>query len=114
MAGDGPKLAQLMSDELVFVHSDARVETKSEYVKNLMAGDTAYADAKTTELQTLQPAPNVVVLIGAQQMRKRLGATWSNINLRFMSVWRREGSEWRMVAWQSARPTGNSVVPPKS
>ncbi|MDO8543703.1 MAG: nuclear transport factor 2 family protein [Opitutaceae bacterium] len=113
MAGDGRALAALMSDELKFVHSDGRIESKAQYVKNMMAGDTQYADAKTSEVTAVEPAPNVVILIGAQQMRKRLGTTWSQINLRYMAVWRNESGTWRMFAWQSMRPAGNSVIPKK-
>jgi hypothetical protein len=113
MAGDAAKLGGLMSDELRFVHSDGRIESKADYVKNLLAGDTAYADAKTSDVQALTPAPGVVVLIGAQEMRKRLGPTWSEIKLRYLAVWRNEGGTWRMFAWQSMRPAGNSVVPKK-
>lgn len=113
MAGDGEALGRLMSDQLRFVHSDGRVESKSDYVKNLMAGDTAYAEAKTSNLETTQVANDVVVIIGVQEMRKRLGTEWSNINLRYLAVWRNENGIWRMVAWQSARPSGNSVVPAK-
>ena len=114
MAGDGEALARLMSDQLRFVHSDGRVESKADYVKNLMAGDTQYADAKTSELETMQISPDVVVVLGAQEMRKRLGPEWSNIKLRYLAVWRNESGTWRMIAWQSARPSGNSVVPAKS
>lgn len=113
MSGNGDALARLMSDQLRFVHSDGRVESKADYVKNLMAGDTAYADAKTSELETTQVANDVVVVIGVQEMRKRLGTEWSNIKLRYLAVWRNESGTWRMVAWQSARPSGNSVVPAK-
>jgi hypothetical protein len=113
MAGDGEALGRLMSDQLRFVHSDGRVESKADYVRNLMAGDTAYADAKTSELETTQVANDVVVVIGVQEMRKRLGTEWSNIKLRYLAVWRNENGAWRMVAWQSARPSGNSVVPAK-
>jgi len=113
MSGNGEALARLMSDQLRFVHSDGRVESKADYVKNLMAGDTAYADAKTSELETTQVANDVVVVIGVQEMRKRLGTEWSNIKLRYLAVWRNESGTWRMVAWQSARPSGNSVVPAK-
>ena len=109
--GDGEALARLMSDQLRFVHSDGRVESKADYVKNLMAGDTQYADAKTSELETTQVSSDVVVVIGVQEMRKRLGATWSDVKLRYLAVWRNENGMWRMVAWQSARPAGNSVVP---
>ena len=111
MAGDGDALAKLMSDQLRFVHSDGRVESKADYVKNMMAGDTQYADAKTSELETMQVSPDVVVVLGVQEMRKRLGTEWSNIKLRYLAVWRNESGTWRMVAWQSARPSGNSVVP---
>ena len=113
MAGDGEALGRLMSDQLRFVHSDGRVESKTDYVKNLMAGDTQYADAKTSELETMQISPDVVVVLGTQEMRKRLGPDWSNIKLRYLAVWRNESGTWRMIAWQSARPSGSSVVPPK-
>ena len=113
MAGDGEALARLMSDQLRFVHSDGRVESKADYVKNMMAGDTEYANAKTSELETMQVSPDVVVVLGVQEMRKRLGPTWSDIKLRYLAVWRNENGTWRMIAWQSARPTGNSTVPKK-
>ena len=111
MAGDARGLGRLLSDQLVFVHSDGRTESKADYVKNLMAGDTAYAEAKTSDVRTLEPAPDVVIVIGAQEMRKRLGPTWSDIKLRYMAVWRNEAGTWRMFAWQSMRPAGSSTVP---
>lgn len=113
MAGDGVALGKLMSDQLRFVHSDGRVEAKADYVKNVMAGDTAYADVKTSEVETNQLAPDIVVIFGVQEMRKRLGKEWSAVKLRYLSVWRNEAGTWRLVAWQSARPSGNSVVPKK-
>ncbi len=113
MAGDGVALGRLMSEELRFVHSDGRIETKADYVKNMLAGDTQYADAKTSGVEVLKASGDVVILIGAQEMRKRLGPTWSEIKLRYMAVWRNEGGTWRMFAWQSMRPAGNSVVPGK-
>lgn len=113
VAGDGAALAGLMSDQLRFVHSDGRVESKADYVKNLMAGDTQYADAKTSQLETMQVDPDVVVVLGLQEMRKRLGTEWSDVKLRYLAVWRNETGVWRMIAWQSARPAGNSIVPAK-
>jgi ketosteroid isomerase-like protein len=113
MKGDGAALARVMSEALVFVHSDGRTQGKADYIKNLMAGDTAYADAKTSDVKALQPAPDVVILIGAQSMRKKLGPTWTEIQLNFLSVWRNENGTWRMFAWQSMKPSGSSVVPGK-
>ncbi len=110
MAGDGAALNRLMSDELLFVHSDGRIESKADYVRNLTAGDTEYADAAVSDVRAVEPVPGVVVLIGAQSMRKRLGPAWSRIELRYMAVWRNEGGAWRMFAWQSMRPAGNSTV----
>lgn len=113
MAGDGAALGKVFSDALVFAHSDGRVEGKADYIQALLAGDTAYVDVRVSDLQTVQPSPDVVVLIGRQVMRKRLGPDWSTITLRFLSVWRNEGGAWKMIAWQSARPSGNSVPPKK-
>lgn len=111
---DGAALAKILSDEVIFIHSDGRSESKADYIKNMTAGDTAYSDLKTAGVQARQIAADVIVLAGAQEMKKKLGPEWSEIKLRFMSVWRNEGGTWRMVAWQSLRPSGNSVVPPKS
>jgi ketosteroid isomerase-like protein len=110
---DGAALAKILSDDVVFIHSDGRSESKRDYIKNMTAGDTAYIDLKTSEVQARQIATDVIVLSGAQEMKKKLGPTWSEIKIRFMSVWRNEGGTWRMVAWQSMKPSGNSVVPPK-
>jgi hypothetical protein len=113
VAGNPTALANLMSEQLRFGHSDGRVESKADYVKNLLLGDTAYADATTSEVETMQITPEVVVIMGTQKMRKRLGAEWSNVVLRYLAVYRNELGVWRLVSWQSARPSGNSVVPPK-
>jgi hypothetical protein len=113
-AGDGANLGKILSEEVVFVHSDGRSESKADYIKNLTAGDTAYADLKTFDVNARQIALDVIVLTGAQEMKKKLGPNWSEVKLRFISVWRNENGTWRMVAWQSMRPSGNSVVPPKS
>ena len=109
--GDGAALARIFSDEIVFIHSDGRSEGKAAYIKNMTAGDTAYTDLKTTDVVARQIAPEVIVLSGAQEMKKKLGPTWSEIKIKFLSVWRNEGGTWRMVAWQSMKPAGNSVVP---
>jgi hypothetical protein len=98
---------------MIFMHSDGRREPKRDYVKNLTGGDTAYADARTSDVQAQRVTSEVIVLTGAQSMRKKLGPDWSQIDLRFQSVWRNEGGTWRMVAWLSMRPAGNSVVPPR-
>jgi ketosteroid isomerase-like protein len=111
--GDGTALARVFSDEMVFIHSDGRSESKKDYVKNMTAGDTAYTDIKTYDVNVRQIAPEVILLSGAQDMRKKLGSTWSDIKIRFLSVWKNEGGTWRMVAWQSMKPSGNSVVPSK-
>jgi hypothetical protein len=112
-ASDGGALSRVFSDEIVFIHSDGRSENKADYIKNMTAGDTAYADVRTSDVQARHIAADVVVLSGAQQMRKKLGREWSDIKLRFLSVWRNEAGTWRMIAWQSLRPAGNSVIPAK-
>ena len=112
-AGDGAALGQVFSDEVTFVHSDGRAEGKTDYIKAMTAGDTSYEDVKTSKVEAKQVTSDVIVLIGAQEMRKKLGPDWSEIKLRFMSVWRNERGTWRMIAWQSLRPAGNSVVPKK-
>jgi len=113
VAGDVVTLGRLLSEEMLFVHSDGRHEGKTDYIKNMTAGDTAYEGVKTSGVQAKVVTPDVIVLTGAQEMRKKVGPTWTDTKLNFMSVWRNENGTWRMIAWESMRPAGNSVVPPK-
>lgn len=110
MAGDGVALGRVMSEQLRFAHSDGRVESKAEYVQNVIAGDTAYADVRTSEVETIQISPDVVAVFGVQQMRKRFGSEWSDITLRYLAVYRNEAGAWRMIAWQSARPPAVKIT----
>jgi ketosteroid isomerase-like protein len=110
-AGNVVRFNELVSDELHFVHSDGRVQTRAEYVAPVSSGEIGYENVRTYDVQVMQATNDVVVLHGRLDMRKRTGSQKVDQRLMFLAVWRKEGGAWRLFAYQSARPPGSDPIP---
>lgn len=102
--GDAPALASLLSDELRYIHSTGRLESKNDVVTALATGATAYERFELSQLHTTSIAPGVVVLTGRIDQRKLVRGNWNDARLLFHSVWRKESDHWCLVSLQTAMP----------
>lgn len=104
VAADMPSIANLLSDELRYIHSNGRLETKQNVLDSYAAKKTAYEWMNTTDLVADEITPDVVVLSGKIDQRKLGSAGWANLVLLFQGVWRNESGTWRLVNLQTALP----------
>lgn len=102
LRGDAKALADLYSDELLYTHSNGRLETKAEFVGALADGSLTYQRFVTEGVNGSRITPDVVVLRGRIDQRKRVNGQPGTAKLFFTSVWRRESGTWRMVGMQTA------------
>jgi ketosteroid isomerase-like protein len=102
VAGDYDGLADLLADDLVYTHSNARVDTKESYLAPLRAGTTRYVEYDPSEL-TVRVHGTTAILVGRAQMRALVSGEERRNDLRFTNVWLFRDGRWRMVAWQSTR-----------
>lgn len=104
VAGDVTALASLLSDNLRYIHSTGKLETKAIVLDGIASKKTAYEWMKTTDLVADEITPDVVVLSGKIDQRKLGGTGWANLVLLFQAVWRNESGTWRLVNLQTVLP----------
>jgi ketosteroid isomerase-like protein len=100
--GDIDAMAGLLADELVYTHSNGRVDDKASYLAPLRAGTTRYLQYTPSEV-SVRLLGDVAILTGRATMRAMVGGEERRNELRFTNVWLRRDGRWQMVAWHSLR-----------
>ena len=95
-------LNALLSDELVYTHSSARLDTKQSLIGAMESGATVYTALEPSDVQ---PADfgNVVVLTGKARIHVTSQGRPNAFSVRFTDVYAEKNGQWQMVAWQSTR-----------
>jgi len=106
--GDAAALAALLSDELRYVHSNGRLESKAEILAGLSEKRVAYERYVVSEIHAAPVAPGVVVLNGRIDQRKLTRGQWGDALLFFHSVWRDEAGQWRLISMHTATAPAKS------
>ena len=104
--GDVARLADLLSDDLLWTHSSARQDTKSSFLAALGEGSTRYLEIQRSE-EKIRVRGDVAVFTGVADMRAIVKAEEKVLRNRYLNVWTREDGRWRMLAWQSTAAPHN-------
>jgi ketosteroid isomerase-like protein len=95
-------LEALISDDLVYTHSSARLDTKRSLIGAMQSGATVYSAVEPSEVKA-QDCGDTVVLTGRAQISVNSGGKAMSFAVRFTDVWVEKGGSWQMTAWQSTR-----------
>ena len=95
-------LTALLSDDLVYTHSSARLDSKKSLLGAMESGATVYSAVEPSEVKA-QDLGDAVVLTGVARISVASGGKPMRFGVRFTDVYVNKGGEWRMVAWQSTR-----------
>src|SRR5215813_1685705 len=95
-------LNALLSDELVYTHSTARLDTKRSLIGNMESGSTVYTSVEPSDVKA-QDLGDTVVLTGSCRIGVMSGGQPNSFGVRFTDVYANKGGRWQMVAWQSTR-----------
>src|SRR5437870_695086 len=95
-------LNALISDDLVYTHSSARLDTKQSLIGAMESGRTVYTAVVPSDVKA-QDLGDTVVLSGSARISVNSGGNAMNFGVRFTDVWANKGDKWQMVAWQSTR-----------
>ena len=100
--GDWAALDAALADDLTYVHSTARLESKAEHVQNLRAGKPHYRGIAPRDRQ-VRVHGDVGVVNGVSAMHVERDGKEQRFTVRYLAVYARAGERWRMIAWQSTR-----------
>jgi len=95
-------LNSLLSDDLVYTHSTARLDTKKSLIEAMESGRTVYTGVEPSDVKA-QDLGTAVVLTGIARIHVMSNGKPNNFGVRFTDVYVNKGDEWQMVTWQSTR-----------
>jgi hypothetical protein len=95
-------LDDLISDELVYTHSSARLDTKASLIGNMETGATVYTSVVPSNVKA-QDLGDAVVLTGECRISVTSGGRPNSFGVRFTDVYANSGGKWQLVTWQSTR-----------
>jgi ketosteroid isomerase-like protein len=99
---DVATLNELISDDLVYTHSTARLDTKGSLIGAMESGRTVYTAVVPSDVKA-QDYGDTVVLTGTARISVNSGGNAMSFGVRFTDVYVNKGGRWQMVAWQSTR-----------
>ena len=97
---DWAALDTVLAEDLTYVHSTARLESKAEHVENLRAGKPHYRGIKPRDRQA-RVHGNIGVVNGVSDMHVERDGKERRFTVRYLAVYAKAGENWRMIAWQS-------------
>jgi ketosteroid isomerase-like protein len=99
---DVATLTRLLSDDLVYTHSSARLDTKQSLIGAMESGVTVYTAVEPSDVKA-QDLGDTVVLTGSCRISVMSQGRPNSFSVRFTDVYVNKGGQWQMVAWQSTR-----------
>ena len=91
-----------LADDLTYVHSTARLESKAEHVANLRAGKPHYRGIAPRD-RTVRVHGDLGIVNGVSEMHVERDGKEQRFTVRYLAVYAKAQGMWRMIAWQSTR-----------
>jgi ketosteroid isomerase-like protein len=95
-------LNALLSDDLVYTHSSARLDTKQSLIRAMESGATVYTAVEPSDVKA-QDLGDAVVLTGTARISVMSNGKPNSFGVRFTDIYANKGGQWQMVTWQSTR-----------
>jgi ketosteroid isomerase-like protein len=99
---DWAALDAALADDLVYVHSTARVESKAEHLANLRAGRPHYRGIAPRD-RAARVLGDIGLVHGVSAMRVERDGQEQRFTVRYLAVYALAAGAWRLTAWQSTR-----------
>jgi len=99
---DWTALDAALADDMTYVHSTARLESKAEHIQNLRAGKPHYRGIAPRDRRA-RVLGDVGIVDGVSEMHVERDGKEQRFTVRYLAVYARRAGEWRMIAWQSTR-----------
>ncbi len=98
--GDANATSQYLADDLTWTHSSGKTDSKESFLAILRSGATVYRSLDVRDTQARQFGELCVMegVIFGDITKDGIDKHMVN---RFIAVWRRNGSEFKLHAWQS-------------
>ncbi len=99
-AGDVASLGALLSERLIYTHSDASHDSKQSYLATLTGGSLRYHEVRFETKTVLPAGPDAAVALGTMSAGLTRNGAERSIASATCAVWAREDGAWKLLAYQ--------------
>ena len=99
---DVAALTKILSEDLIYTHSSARMDTKKSLIGAMESGATVYTSVEPSDV-VAQDLGDAVVLTGVAAISVNSDGSPNSFRVRFTDVYANQGGQWQMVTWQSTK-----------
>jgi len=100
---DQAVLTSLVADDLSYGHSSGRIDTKTSFIGDLVAGNSDFVTIDITD-QTAKVVQDITLIRHTLVAKTNDRGVAGNVKLHVLQVWQRQGGVWKLVARQAVRP----------
>lgn len=102
LTADVSSLGGLLHDELIYVHSAGRFESKPEHLTAIASGKVVYLAFERWGITHIAVGDTGVLTGGRIKINVVFDGVDKLIDIAFLSVWHHDAEAgWRMLSWQS-------------
>ena len=103
VSADPAKLAAAFSDDLIYVHSNGKVDTKATFAPAIASGKSVYHSVTYEQRDFREVAPGLVLMTARCRVQLGKTAPFNELYLSVLAAYRLENGAWRFLAWQSCK-----------
>jgi len=99
---DTLRLSELLSDDLIYIHSNALMENKTEHIRSVSGGKIQYHHMNREEAQARR-YHKIAITNGIVKVDGILNGAPFDVRLRYTAVYQLKRRHWQLLRWQTTR-----------
>lgn len=103
MEGNVELLDQLISDDLYYIHSNGKVDSKDTFIGSIKDGASKYGNILILESKIRIYGDAAIINGICTYENKKPDGSPNNLQLKYTSVYANSDGNWKFVSWQSFR-----------
>lgn len=103
VAADPDAMRRWMADDLEYVHSTGVVESRPQLIDTIQEARLRYREVMPSDRSVAFLGSDAAIVQGQARFGIEAGPKRLDFVGRYLAVYRREGGDWRLRAWQSLR-----------
>jgi uncharacterized protein (TIGR02246 family) len=99
---DSGKLAELLADDLIYIHASSAKDDKASLLSALLSGAIMYRAIEPSEIEA-RDLGDVILVVGKASITTAAFGKRTQSSERFSATWVQQDGQWRMQHWQSTK-----------
>jgi hypothetical protein len=101
--GDGPLLDALIADNVSYIHTNGKRETKRQFIDGITAGRRRYRQIEVQSQDVLPVGRETCVVTGRALIEMEANSGALLFPIAYTAIHFQEEGQWRLIAWQATR-----------